>query len=185
MGDLIGHLESYLGPMSGGWSNNADGDNMPFQIAKFRSDGRCFFTTLGLAHIHLHSAESGKGIHHELLVIVDESQEALFFPSILEQLAIMSIDSGHAFLRGQVVGPAGPIVPGSVMEAFYVAMPVYLPDSFATYSSGEGDVVIAWLVPTSAAEAASVREAGWNAFEDRLVTDNPALDDLYRASLLV
>ena len=169
--------------MSHGWNQNADGDKMPFQIAEFRSDGRFFFATLGLARISLHSFESGKMIHHELLIILDEGQEMEFIPSILEQLAMTAVESGHAFLRGQVVGPAGPIVPDSAMEAFYVASPVYLPDSFATYSSDEGDVVIAWLVPISSAEAALVRDAGWKAFEDRLLAENPVLDDLHRSSL--
>lgn len=96
-----------------------------------------------------------------------------------------SLTEGRALLRGDVIGPGGPLVHSPAMEALYVGMPVYLPEEFATYSSDDSSVVIAWLIPISRAEANYVTRKGWKAFEDRLAADDPNLMDVHRLSLAI
>lgn len=71
------------------------------------------------------------------------------------------------------------------MAAFYVAMPAYFPDEFATCQSPDGPIVIAWLVPISASEAQYVARSGWSAFEDRLVGQDPDLTDFTRKPMIL
>jgi len=94
------------------------------------------------------------------------------------------LDSHRALLRGEVVGPAGPIVPGSVLEAYYCAIPVYFSDSLATFRRTVPGTVIVWLVPISHAEAHYVWQHGWSQFEDLLVAHDPDLLDVMRPSLV-
>lgn len=50
--DVIGHMESFLGPMEGGWSVNAAGDRLPFKVLRFARApvaGSVTFTTLGVS----------------------------------------------------------------------------------------------------------------------------------------
>jgi hypothetical protein len=71
---LIDHLERYLGEIEAGWSRNADGHEMPFQVARFPKgshSGTVSFATVGLSRHPLRSA-SGKDIRQELMVIVPD-----------------------------------------------------------------------------------------------------------------
>jgi hypothetical protein len=90
----------------------------------------------------------------------------------------------RALLRGEVLRPRGPLVPGSRMEGFFVAAPVYFPDEFAVLREDGHIVVIAWLVPIATAEAGFILEYGSEAFEKRLDRWNPDLTDWYRESIV-
>jgi hypothetical protein len=71
------------------------------------------------------------------------------------------------------------------MEALYVSIPVYLPDSFATYESPTGIAcAFAWLVPITSQEAKFAIANGWEAFEDKLASVDPDLLDLERKSVV-
>ncbi|WP_067856012.1 suppressor of fused domain protein [Aeromicrobium erythreum] len=97
----------------------------------------------------------------------------------------MALESERALLRGDVVGPAGPITEGSRLTSFYVTSPVYFTDEFATYAGPAGEVVVAWLVPVSDAEAGLVARAGWEAFENEFVLGDPDLVDFHRPPMQV
>jgi len=186
MAELVEHLERYLGPIQEGWSIDADGLKLPFQVVRFdqgSGSGTISFSTLGLSRHALPSPASRQLIRHELLLLAPDSLRAGPIPSLLQQVALETLASGRALLRGDVLGPRGPLVPGSSMEAFYVGMPVYFPDEFATCEVEGESVVIAWLIPISRSEAAFVTEHGWPAFEERLVATDPDLTDVDRPSL--
>lgn len=94
------------------------------------------------------------------------------------------ISTHRALLRGEVIGPRGPIVAGSVLEAYYCALPVYFKDGLATFRGTVPGTVIIWVVPISHAEAHFVWEHGWQKFEDLLIARDPDLMDLRRNSLV-
>lgn len=48
----------------------------------------------------------------------------------LAQVSQMALDSKTAFLRGDVIGPYGQFFDDSNLEAPYVTIPGYFPDSF-------------------------------------------------------
>ncbi|GAA1575278.1 suppressor of fused domain protein [Kribbella hippodromi] len=189
MTGLIEHLEGYLGPIRGGWAQDADGEEMPFQIAWFdqgAGEGVVSFATLGLGRYPLRLPEAGRTIRHELLMLADSETAATgLLPHLVQQVGEQAVRYGRPFLCGEVIGPRGPLLPGSLLEAFYVAMPVYFPDDFAVCESPDGPIVIAWLVPITAGEARYVAFNGWNAFEDRLVEQDPDLTSFSRQSIVL
>src|SRR2546430_12527269 len=162
------HLEAFLGPIQGGWSRDIDGHPLPFQVVDFARGPRSHtvtFATLGLSKIPLRSRATGKTIYHELIIVLPESMWGGSAPGILQQIGRDAIASGDELLRGDVVGPRGPMFGvASQMEAFYAAIPVYFPDGFATYREEDRDVVMVWLVPITGTEAPLVREYGLDRF---------------------
>lgn len=186
MTGLVRHLEHFLGPMSGGWQYDADGGATPFQVAQFQqlpNLNTLAITTLGLSRRALKSRSSGKEIHQELLVLMPKSCGAGPVPGQLQQVGRELWDTGVALLRGDVIGPRGPLFRRSVLEAYYVAPPVYFPDEFATCNEGAYSVVFAWLVPVSRREAEFIEKSGWQTFEERLEGADPDLIDVSRESL--
>lgn len=183
MPHLIDHLECHMGPIDVGWTRNGEGEKQAFQVARFRNTpvrGAVTFCTIGLSRCEVHSSVSGKRIRQELILSVPAPLAEGPVPALLQQVAGEAIASGHAYLRGEVIGPRGAVFDGSSLEALYVCAPVYFPESFAVYSGPEGDIVVAWLIPISSYEAAFVKRSGWHAFEDCLVREDPDLIDVWR-----
>ena len=172
-------LESYLGPIQKGYAN---GNSMPFQLIQCNKGflpNVTTYGTLGLSH-HMF-----QGIRQEFFIMVDENENQSYFPSILHQVAMIAYSTHRPFLRGEVVGPYGPMIPDSKMEAFYVAAPTYLPDEFHVYEDGiSSPIVQVWLVPISSSEANFVQKHGHGAFEDLLVKKQPDLLSFTRDEVL-
>ncbi|MEV4055690.1 suppressor of fused domain protein [Amycolatopsis sp. NPDC049688] len=169
---LIEHLEARLGTITGGWKHDG------YQVAEFDSD---WFATIGLSRHPLHSRRSAR---HLRLELITGGRPAEFLPGLLAQVADEVLASGEALLRGDVVGPRGPLVPGSALEAWYAAIPVYQDDEFAAVDLPDNTrAAIVWLAPISAGEAVFCASHGWRAFEDELVRHDPDLLDLGRAEL--
>lgn len=176
---LVEHLESYLGEVEVGWSKDADGFALPFQVVRFAPGvllGCVVFSTVGLSTTELPSRRSGKAVRHELVMVVPERLCEGPVPGLLQQVGLDVLRSGSALLRGDVIGPRGALFARSQMEALYAAIPVYLPDGFGQFE----DVAIVWLVPISRSEAEFVAKRGWPAFEERLIDVDPDLTDVDR-----
>ena len=141
------------------------------------------YITLGLSN-HLLKSPSRRQFRMELLGTSYSRFEQLRPEGNLLRIAHDLLDSHRALLRGEVIGPAGPVVPGSSLEAYYCALPVYFRDSLATFRGTVPGTVIIWMVPISHAEAHYVWEHGWNKFEDLLIARDPDLMDLARASVV-
>jgi hypothetical protein len=159
---------------------------MHFQIAKFSPPGLpnvSAFATLGLGRHPLTAQRSGKTIHLELLLLTEDGAAERWIPSLLQQIGDTAIENRCALLRGDVLGPRGPVIPDAEMTAFYVTSPMYFPDDFATCTSDSSPTVIAWLVPISSREADLIARIGWQAFEDILVSQNPPATNWHRQSL--
>jgi hypothetical protein len=187
MKDLIEHLESHLGPIQVGWKDS-DGTVWPFHVLRFSGGplaNAVTYSTLGLSDTPLPSPVSPKQVRHELLFMARPAFGDRNIPALLHQVGTEALGRGRPYLRGDVIGPRGTLMPGTAMEALYVSLPVYLPDSFATYRSPAGVAcVLAWLVPITRDEAAFVKTGGWDAFEDQLVRVDPDLLNLSRGSIV-
>lgn len=176
---LAEHLERFLGQIDVGWSRDADGFELPFQVVRFAPgtlSGCVALSTLGLSSTALTSRGSGKAIRQELMMIVPERLREGPVPGLLQQVGLDVLASGSALLRGDVFGPLGSLFAMSKMEALYAAIPVYLPNDFGQFD----DVVITWLVPVSRSEAEFVAARGWPAFEERMIDVDPDLTDVDR-----
>ncbi|MDQ0201954.1 hypothetical protein J2S10_005165 [Neobacillus ginsengisoli] len=97
----------------------------------------------------------------------------------------MALDSRNAFVRGDVIGPYGPIFDDSNLEALYVTIPGYFPDSFDAFKvDDKKTIIMAWLIPITSKEAEFIRQTGWEEFENKLEELNPDLIDLKRESII-
>ncbi len=181
------HLEAFLGTIRGGWSKDADGRKVPFSVAEFPNGprpGMVTFSTLGLSKIPLHAQTEFTHVYEELVIVVPDSLRVGPVPGILQDIGREAIAQGRAVLRGDVIGPRGPLFSSdSQLEAFYAANPLCFPDEFANYREGDRDVVLVWLIPISGKEADFVRAHGRSRFEDEVVKAAVDLTDLRRRTL--
>ncbi|MDR6120087.1 hypothetical protein QE370_003271 [Aeromicrobium sp. SORGH_AS981] len=183
---LVDHLEKHLGRIDAGWSVDPDGERTPFQVVKLSRGSdleSVAYSTLGLSRHVLRSPRSGRAIRQELMMLAPPALRHDVVVSLLLQVGLMALTNERALLRGEVIGPAGPITEGSRLMSFYITSPVYFPDELATYAGPAGQVVVPWLVPVSDAEA--VARAGWEALENEFVLRDPDLVDLHRPPMQV
>jgi hypothetical protein len=141
--------------------------------------------TLGLSRHELHSSSTGRPLRQELLVLYRRADGPGNLPAILQGVASEIVRGHHALLRGQLIGPRGPLRDGATVEALYATFPAYLPPPFEAYDPGDGGphILLTWLVPLTRSEAAFVGRAGWEAFEVELQRQNPDLLDFARATI--
>ncbi|MDQ0418971.1 hypothetical protein J2Z48_003195 [Croceifilum oryzae] len=183
MSDYIDFLESHLGEIEAGTSK-IEG----FQVARFTKGpfpGTVTYSTLGMSHHYLKSPVSNKEIRMELFFVSYSEPEYDNIPGILEQVGREALEKHQAYLAGEVIGPRGKLFEGTQLEALYVAMPVYFPDSFHVfYPENDIPIVQAWLVPITSAEAGFIRKNGWSKFEDILEKVDPDVIDFNRSSVV-
>ncbi|MEU4238351.1 suppressor of fused domain protein [Actinoplanes sp. NPDC026619] len=179
MADLIEHLESFLGTMSGA-SRGDDSTPPGVQVAWFPNSpftGVTTLVTVGLSRRHL-GLPGGGSVHQELMMHVPNGDYPAQAAGLLFQLAGEMVRRGSALRPAQLIGPRGPLFPGSRLTAMVATSPVYLPEGFAVCRGGESaPVVLAWLVPISGGEAEVIRRDGWAALEEILVAQDPNLAD--------
>jgi len=179
--DLVEHLEAHLGTMVGGWGNQGD-----IPVTMFPNQPRpgiVTYSTLGLSKKPL-PLPGGRTVRQELVVSVDASYDPKIVASFLITFADYIRKQDRALLRGDVVGPSEPLIPGVKARAVYAAIPVFFSDEFATFRGSEPPTVFVWLIPLPAEDAEYVKATGWESFEDRLEKadinfwnlDRPALD---------
>ena len=160
---------------------------MPFSVAEFSNGPRSnmvTFSTVGLSKMPLHAETARTHVFEELVIVVPDSLRVGPVPGILQQIGQEAISRGRAVLRGDVIGPRGPLFSAdSQMEAFYAANPLCFPEEFASYREGDRDIVLVWLMVISRKESEFVRTNGWSRFEDELVKADLDLTDLRRRTL--
>jgi hypothetical protein len=109
--ELIAHLESYLGPIAAG---TAGDESTPAGVQVVRFGAHCphpgvtTIATLGLSRHHL-AQPSGKGVHQELLMHLPTAGQPGDAAGLLFQVAAEMIAHGCGLLRGEVIGPRGPL----------------------------------------------------------------------------
>lgn len=181
-------LENELGEIEHGWSVDGTGEKLPFQIVKYKKGpfpGTVTYSTLGLSKVVQDSPVSHKKIRQELLFISGSDLGNQGIPAMLQYVGVRSLQKKTPYLRGDVLGPFGPLFQNATVEALYATIPVYFSDTFQVYKDDLlGPIVMTWLVPVTSREAEFVRKNGWEKFEDILEEVDPNLIDMSRASIL-
>jgi hypothetical protein len=177
---LLDHVERWLGPVAQGHIF----DELQVHVVRF--DGCPFkdavtFSTLGLSR-HLLPQPSGTEIRQELLFGCYSRYLPVQPETVPAAVAKIVLESHKALLRGQVIGPAGPIMAGASVSGFYCSAPSVYPDEPAGFEGPE--TVFVWLIPVTHDEIHYVWEHGWSAFEDLLVEKDPDVWDLERPSIV-
>ncbi|MDR6881017.1 hypothetical protein J2X61_002766 [Bacillus sp. 3255] len=182
-------MERHPGTIQYCWSKDADGNKLPFQIVKYSNghpfSGTTTYSTLGLSNDTLKSSVSGKQIRQELVFVSDSTFGDKNIPGIIQQVGLKALNNKMAYLRGDVIGPYGSLFDNSRLEALYVTLPIYFPNSFHTFFGNDNfPIVMSWLVPITLEEANFAKLNGWDKFEDMLEEANPDLIDFNRKGLL-
>jgi hypothetical protein len=188
MDNFIQFLEKHLGPIECGWTKDENGQEHSVGIVKYNEGpflGTKTYSTLGLNKHSLTSHVSGKEISQEVIFVSYAEFGDQNIPAILQQVSKIALKSGNAFLRGDVIGPYGSLFEDSNLEALYVTIPVYFPDSFAIFKEADmKSIVMAWIIPITSKEAEFIRQNGWEEFEDKLEELDPDLINFYRESIV-
>lgn len=182
--NIVDHVESFLGKIDYGWKNNDT--ESAISVARFCDqpvEGMNTYVTLGLSH-HALSMPKEREVRQELVFSVFDTVSSDDVVSFLLSFSGFILEKHEALLRGQVVGPAGPIISGSLMNAVYASMPVMFDDEFATFDGTSPSTVLVWLIPIFENEAKYVQEHSWEAFEDILEQQDPDLWDLNRGAVV-
>ena len=180
---IVEHLETHLGKIERGWSSGSGADSL--QVVRFPDQpdpGVVTYATLGLSE-HLLAMPGGREVRQELVFAAYERYSSDAIASFLLTFAEFIRSRHRALLRGDVVGPADPIIPGVEMTAVYSSLPVVWRDGFATHRGATPPTVLVWLIPLRSEEAGRVKAGGWNAFEDRLEASDADLFDLDRPAV--
>lgn len=183
---LIQHIEQHLGRIEGGWSKDAHGQALPVQVVllgKSPVAGAKVLCTLGLSNVALGVGDGARRLREELVVMFREEDGERNLPAVLQQLAMEALSRDRAYSVGDVIGPRDELRTGSALSAFYVALPVYMPDSFQVCRTAPEPIVFGWLVPITRSEAKFIEARGADAFEDLLEAAEPDLLDFGRSGI--
>lgn len=182
---LIEHLETHLGPIRAGWKmESAPGGRLFIvEFADQPVEGAVTYATLGLSE-HTLRQEDGPPICQELLFSLREGEarpeDAVL---LMKTLVAPVLESRRSLDRGQVLGPAGPVLEGSTLEAFYCSFPAYFPEELAVFRGVTPAVFFVWLIPITRDEARFIEQRDWESFEELLEEQDPELLDLRRTGL--
>ncbi len=105
---------------------------------------------------------------------------------LLASVAEEVMTNGTPVRRGQIFGPAGPLLASTQLEALYACAPTYFPESLEPLTLGDrSHVHFLWLIPIARAEASWILANDTSAllFEDALEREDPDLLDLTRPPL--
>ena len=108
-------------------------------------------------------------------------------PSHVESLAMVAnfhADTDHRIDVGGVVRIGRPWVGRSRADHFVASLPYPYGPEFEVCPIGDRTVRVRWLVPITEAEAAFVREHGFDAFEERLESSGADLVSTRRRSVV-
>jgi hypothetical protein len=180
---VIRHVETHLGlidPAVGYWAwNRADGSCL--QLVAFRNQPRAGATSLcslGLGH---HQFCSPRGhVRQELILTCWDRFVSDDLARLVPVAADYALDGHVALSPGRVLGPAGPLITGSGLQALLCLEPFLHHASFAVCTDTQPATELIWLVPISVDEA---REAanGHGVLLSRWEQEGVDLLDWYRA----
>jgi Suppressor of fused protein (SUFU) len=183
MTGLSGHIDKYLGVIESGWSFKDEvGDVQVVKVLDCPVAGVIAYSTLGMSWTKL-AMPGDRMVRQELLLAAYERYPPSKVASFLLTFCKYALSTGRALLRGDVVGPYQPLIPGVAVDSVFCTLPVMFSPGLKTFSASEPHTVFVWLVPITSAEARFIRSNGWNRFEDLLEKDQPDFWDLDRASL--
>lgn len=183
---LPDHLETHLGTIERGWQET--GTNCSgIQIVSFARQPRAgvtTFATLGLSRSILKLNDTG-AIRQELITTASEEVPSDAVAGFLLSIAERLQKTKQALLRGEVLGPAHPVVPGATLTAVYVTNPSPFDRSLIEFQSTPPATVFAYLIPISGQEASLIQSHGWSWFEAELERQDPDIWDWTRSRQVV
>jgi len=171
---ILAHYERYLGETVGGWSQDAAGVRLPFDVVRFDNAphaGASTFATVGLSEVALRSPR--KAVRMELVLAAPGDAPAVDAVRVIVRVGEEMLARRQALLRGDLVKLTD-------TRSVYASVPVYYPDGMSQFNG----VAVCWLFAVFDSEAQYVKQRGWEAFESRLVDADPDLVDPGRSPVV-
>lgn len=128
---MIKHLELYLGAIDYGWSMPTSPSGV--MVARFRNkpyQGAYSYVTLGMSNYQLPMSEQ-RTVLQEFVFFADDVFPSEPIASFLLTFSEYVLQKKQALLRGDVVGPSSPLIPGVHCNAVYAGLPVLYEDGFS------------------------------------------------------
>jgi len=147
------------------------------------ASGAVSLVTRGLMHLPL-CDDCGSMLRQELLMACWREQFHEDLPTLIAVVGRARAQEGRRLAWGEVLPPAGSLLPNTAMEAMYVSQPGYFDPALAKIDGDGEPVRVRWLIPIHADEASWISERGHEAFEKLLVDRDPDLLDLDRKSVV-
>jgi hypothetical protein len=180
---VIRHIEAHLGridPAVGTWRWRRRGRST--LQAAFRDrprPGAVTVCSLGVGH---HALCSTRGhVRQELLLACWGRFLSAELAGLLTAAAGYALEPHVALSPGQVLGPAGPLIPGSGLEALLCLEPRLHPATLAVCAATEPPTEFVWLVPVTPAEGREAAEGFVSELLARWERDRVDLLDWQRA----
>jgi hypothetical protein len=181
---ILDHFERHLGLLTGGWkATNLQSDESEIRVIRFPRTpylGATTFATVGLSD-HVVTLSGGRTVRQELLFATRDEHPTVQVASFLLTFASFIKSNSLVLLRGDVVGPSAPLIPGVAANAVYASVPVIFPPGIETYRGTSPATVVVWLIPLMKSEAEFIRGSGWSRFEDLMEEKDPDLLDMNRS----
>lgn len=111
---LIKHVESFLGEIEQAWKSDKG-----IRVARFPDkpvEGMATYVNLGLGD-HVLPMRGERTVRQELVFTADEHYPPAQIASFLLTFSEFIISKHQALLRGDVIGPSDPIIPGVPVNA--------------------------------------------------------------------
>lgn len=181
---LLEHYEQHLGHVKSHFGGREAGQG--FRILGFKDTpfhGCETVVTYGLAK-HVLQGAVGPAVRQEL-VMCGFPDDIMHLAGAMSAVGERLAETQTPLKHGEILGPWGALAPESPMEAVLCASPWYWKDdAFGRCKGQQPDVLMVWLVPISAAEAAWCQQEGIEEFEALINAADPELLDLHRESLV-
>ena len=176
------HVDRYCGQSPSGVVAE---DSVGLKVATFRDTpdkGLMTALTVGLSGHEL-SQTGARKLRQELLVCVDQDYAGLPWAEILFAVGKKVIENHKALLRGEVLGPAGPLFPEATWcnaTALICSGPAFFDREFAELTIDNEIIVFVELIPITTLEARAIVQEGWRAFFDQVNDGTINILDLRR-----
>lgn len=178
MSTLIGHIESHLGEMDGGWQGSKS-----IQVLRFSSkpgQGRATYVTLGLSKEVVTSGGAEPPFRQEVLISVHDRFDAQKVTAFLLSFAEYLETTKRGLVHGMAIGPSAPLIEGVSASAVYASTPVFFEEEFEVHTGSFPPTVFVSLLALHRDDVTYIQAHGSEAFDDRLSANIVDLFDLNR-----
>lgn len=188
---ITDHFDTYLGEIVEGWRTPGEnGGHGSFSLAKFSlkpSPNWTVLGTYGLSRDVLTQGE-GRSLRQELLIVWPEEEIGDSLLSHLNAVGQTVQQTGEMIGRGALLAiPQQPLLSSGGDKpwvAWYVSMPLFLPEKGILLDTIEPPLVLTWLMPVYADEADYIESEGADAFDQLILANRETYFNYPRLSLI-
>ena len=177
-------IEQRLGKISQAWKFGLGTSH--YHICEFENQifhNIRFHGTIGFSEQSLLTKDGKKETYQEFVVGVDKNDDSKWIPAVLEQICSSLTQQNSPVLRGDILGPHGPLHSSTTLTAFYATYPFFLDEHLHVLNVNLKQRILVWLIPIYDTEVRFIEKNGWQTFEDILEQNIGSLTQMDRHAL--